>query len=86
MHNPPFAVDAGEQTMTAKADRRVQVLLTQEEANRFEQYCREHGHKKSTLLVRLLREFLDREGFPDQQNLFGADKSHGEPAKITART
>jgi hypothetical protein len=61
--------------MTARSDRRVQVLLTQDEADRFESYCHERGHKKSTLLARLLREFLDREGYPDQKSLFATSES-----------
>lgn len=45
---------------------RVQVLLQTGEAERFEQFCRERGHKKSTLIARLIREHLDREGFEVQ--------------------
>ena len=51
---------------------RIQVLLSPELAERFERYCAEHGHKKSTLAARLLREFLDQEGYPDQGTLFPA--------------
>jgi len=49
---------------------RIQVLLNPEIAERFESYCLEHGHKKSTLIARLVREFLDREGYPAQGTLF----------------
>lgn len=42
---------------------RVQVLLQPEEADRFERFCRQQGHKKSTLIARLIREHLDREEF-----------------------
>ena len=42
---------------------RVQVLLPEEEAERFEAYCKAKGFKKSTLIARLVREFLDRERF-----------------------
>lgn len=49
---------------------RVQVLLTKAEAYRLEEYCREMGYKKSTLIARLVREHLDREAFPEQQPLF----------------
>jgi hypothetical protein len=42
---------------------RVQVLLRTGEAERFERYCQERGYKKSTLIARLVREHLDREGF-----------------------
>ena len=40
---------------------RVQVLMRPEEARRFERYCERRGHKKSTLIARLIREYLDRE-------------------------
>lgn len=49
------------------------MLLNSELAQRFERYCDEHGHKKSTLVARIVREFLDREGYPAQGNLFPAD-------------
>lgn len=51
---------------------RVQVLMRQEEAVQFERYCDVRGHKKSTLIARLIREHLEREGF-------------GSPAAGTAR-
>lgn len=60
--------------MGAKAEKRVQVLLSDEEAERFDAYCRDHGFKKSTLIARLIREHLDRERFPAQRPLF---ESHG---------
>ena len=71
--------------MTARSDRRVQVLLTEDEAARFERYCHDHGHKKSTLLVRLLREFLDREGYPDQRSLIPASGAPNGTEKPAAR-
>ena len=49
---------------------RVQVLMDDDEATRFEDYCRERGFKKSTLIARLVREHLDREAFHPQQSLF----------------
>lgn len=42
---------------------RVQVLLQAGEAERFERFCKERGYKKSTLIARLIREHLEREGF-----------------------
>lgn len=42
---------------------RVQVLMKPAEAARFERYCEERGHKKSTLIARLIREHLEREGY-----------------------
>ena len=46
------------------------VLLPPEEAARFDAYCRERGYKKSTLIARLIREYLNREGFSVQRTLF----------------
>lgn len=40
---------------------RVQVLMAPREAERFEHFCHQWGHKKSTLIARLIREHLDRE-------------------------
>lgn len=42
---------------------RVQVLMAPPEAERFERFCHDRGHKKSTLIARLIREHLDREDF-----------------------
>jgi hypothetical protein len=50
---------------------RVQVLMSREEAERFEAYCHERGFKKSTLIARLIREHLAEEHFTQQQVLFG---------------
>ncbi len=52
---------------------RIQVLLNSEVAERFEGYCRDRGHKKSTLIAHLVREFLDQEGYPVQGALFAAN-------------
>jgi hypothetical protein len=49
---------------------RVQVLLSPPEAERLDAFCRERGYKKSTLIARLIREHLDRKGFPEQPSLF----------------
>lgn len=42
---------------------RVQVLMRPDEAVRLERYCDARGHKKSTLIARLIREHLEREGY-----------------------
>lgn len=49
--------------------RKVTVLLDFQEFQRFENYCEEHGYKKSTLTARLIREHLDKEAFSTQQQL-----------------
>ena len=40
---------------------RVNVLLSADEAERFSVYCSKNGFKKSTLIARLVREFMERE-------------------------
>jgi hypothetical protein len=49
---------------------RISVVLTSEEFDRFSAYCTEKGHKKSTLIKRLIREHLDDEsyGMPTTQS------------------
>ncbi len=49
---------------------RVQVLMSNDEAERFERYCRDRGFKKSTLIARLIREHLDSEHYWPQKELF----------------
>lgn len=44
---------------------RVQVLMRPGEAAAFERYCEDRGHKKSTLIARLVRDHLEREGYHD---------------------
>ncbi len=49
---------------------RIQVLMSEDEAERFDAYCREMGFKKSTLIARLVRNHMDEEGFQIQRELF----------------
>lgn len=49
---------------------RVQVILPEEEASRFEAYCKQKGFKKSTLIARLVRDYLEKENFQHQPELF----------------
>lgn len=49
--------------MEPKEWRKVTVLLDSGLAERFERFCQEKGHKKSTLMARLVREHLDSQGF-----------------------
>lgn len=53
----------------------VSVLMSEEDFLRFEEYCAQSGHKKSTLICRLVREYLDREGSVAQ----GQALSRGNP-------
>ena len=48
---------------------KMSVLLSDVEEERFAAYCSEKGFKKSTLVVRLIREHLDREGYASQRSL-----------------
>lgn len=49
--------------------KRITVLLDAGLASDFEAFCGEYSHKKSTLAERLIREFLKREGYPEQSRL-----------------
>ena len=49
--------------MTRKTPTKITVLLSDEEFDRFDSYCRERGYKKSTLIARLIRQYLDLEGY-----------------------
>lgn len=49
--------------MPKKSPTKVTVLLSDEEFERFDSFCRDRGFKKSTLLARLIRQYLDAEGF-----------------------
>jgi len=46
-----------------KKPSKITVLLDEEEFTRFDSYCRDRGFKKSTLIARLIRQFLDLEGY-----------------------
>jgi hypothetical protein len=46
-----------------KKPSKITVLLDEEEFVRFDSYCRDRGFKKSTLIARLIRQFLDLEGY-----------------------
>jgi hypothetical protein len=39
---------------------KLSVLLEPDEADRFDQFCRMHGYKKSTLVARLIRDWVGR--------------------------
>ncbi|MCC6312274.1 MAG: hypothetical protein IT345_15360 [Trueperaceae bacterium] len=42
---------------------KVTVLLRPAESRRLDAFCEERGHKKSTLIARLVRDYLNQEGF-----------------------
>ncbi|MFT0850326.1 hypothetical protein VRY85_06030 [Achromobacter sp. F4_2707] len=49
--------------------KKISVLVPDPEARRFEAFCNDRGHKKSTLIVRLIKEHMDREQYPFQESL-----------------
>lgn len=49
---------------------KISVLLTDAEDDRFGAYCDQKGYKKSTLIARLIRDYLDKEGYGIQDKLF----------------
>lgn len=55
--------------MSTKKQCKITVLLDLQEFERFERYCAAQGFKKSTLIVRLMREHLDEEKFEVQREL-----------------
>jgi hypothetical protein len=56
--------------MARKKPTKITVLLSDEEFDRFDRYCQERGFKKSTLIARLIRQYLDLEGYGMSNNVF----------------
>lgn len=48
---------------------KVSVVLPADEFQRFDSYCAEKGFKKSSLIVRLIREHMNNEGYRLQARL-----------------
>jgi predicted DNA-binding protein len=46
-----------------KVQTKISVLLSDVEYERLNAYCRDRGYKKSTLVARLIRQYLDMEGY-----------------------
>lgn len=63
---------------TEHRQHRISVILDQDLGRRFEAYCDERGHKKSTLIARLIREHLDHEHYQAQDSLFRDYPEKGE--------
>ena len=53
--------------MAKKTQTKISVLLSDVEYERLDAYCRDRGYKKSTLVARLIRQYLDMEGYGTQQ-------------------
>lgn len=49
---------------------RITVLLPPADFDQFNAFCISRGHKKSTLIARLIREHLRQEGFTVQREMF----------------
>ena len=64
--------------MSKKTPTKITVLLSDEEFDRFDNYCRERGYKKSTLIARLVRQYLDLEGYGNQRLNAFAKPERGE--------
>jgi hypothetical protein len=64
--------------MAKKQPTKITVLLSDEEFDRFDNYCRERGYKKSTLISRLIRQYLDLEGYGTQRLNAFAKPERGE--------
>jgi macrodomain Ter protein organizer (MatP/YcbG family) len=58
--------------------RKISVLLQDDDAERFDAYCREQGFKKSTLISRLIREHMDKEKYAMQLTLLKTTKQSSE--------
>ena len=46
-----------------KKPAKITVLLSEDDFARFDSYCHDRGFKKSTLIARLIRQFMDLEGY-----------------------
>lgn len=60
---------------------KISVLVPDDEAVRFESYCNDRGHKKSTLIVRLIKEHLDKEHYPFQRSLIEEELTESSTKK-----
>ena len=65
MHFDPAKTGGFE--MGKKAQTKISVLLSDAEYARLGAYCHDRGYKKSTLVARLIRQYLDMEGYGSQQ-------------------
>ena len=57
---------------------RITVLMSEDDGQMFESYCKHHGYKKSTLINRLIREHMENTGFTVQRELFSREGDQGE--------
>lgn len=55
--------------LAKKKRKSINVILDPNEYRRFQKFCVERGYKKSTLVARLIRDYLDSEKFMMQSEL-----------------
>lgn len=60
---------------------KISVVLSPGEFRRFDAYCADRGYKKSTLIARLIREHLDREGFEFSETRGGGASQPLQPER-----
>ena len=63
--------------MPNKKRKCITVILSADDFRRFQKYCLHGGYKKSTLVVKLIRDHLDAERFMMQSEL-PLDRRDGE--------
>jgi len=63
--------------MVRSKPKKISVLLGSDEFQRFEAYCERQGHKKSTLIARLIREHLDAARSQAQRSFAHPAPHHG---------
>ena len=64
---------------------KVSVLLSDAEAERFDEYCKLNGFKKSTLIARLIREHLEREKFSLQPSILDKSRASNNQSELKKR-
>jgi metal-responsive CopG/Arc/MetJ family transcriptional regulator len=62
----------------ADKPRKVSVLLTETEFIQLDDLCHLKGYKKSTLIARLVREFLNENRFQNTDTLTNVYRTKGE--------
>lgn len=65
--------------------KKISVVCSEEEYSRFDAYCSRTGHKKSTLIVRLIREHLDREGSGTPRTERGSNNASKMTTEVLTR-
>jgi hypothetical protein len=64
-----FCVNIGDMAVAKKRRKAINVILSPDDYRRFSTYCAQRGYKKSPLVARLIRDYLDSEKFAMQTEL-----------------